>query len=141
MFDQHEISLPEHQAWFDIAMRDMRRHLLVFELGGVAMGFVNLYVSAQGKVADWGFYASPDAPRGTGRQLGRSALKYAFDHLELHKVCGQTLAYNVRSMKLHEHLGFTREGVLRDQHYDGQRHHAVVWFGLLRQEYQTEQNT
>lgn len=137
MFSQQEIALDSHRQWFERARQDKARHLLVFELGGEPRGFVNIGVLAGGQVADWGFYASPDAPKGTGRLLGQSALRYAFETAALHKVCGQVLAFNERSLRFHQSLGFQLEGTLRDQHFDGTRHHDVMCFGLLRHEWQS----
>jgi UDP-4-amino-4,6-dideoxy-N-acetyl-beta-L-altrosamine N-acetyltransferase len=131
MYTQHEISLVEHTRWFERASLDTSRHLLVFESDAVPLGFINIHEIAIGGVADWGFYAAPDAPKGTGRQLGQAALRYAFNHAGLHKICGQAIAYNERSIKFHLNLGFQQEGILREQHFDGQRYHDVVCFGLL----------
>jgi UDP-4-amino-4,6-dideoxy-N-acetyl-beta-L-altrosamine N-acetyltransferase len=131
MYTQHEISLVEHTRWFERASLDASRHLLVFESDAVPLGFINIHQIAAGGVADWGFYTAPDAPQGTGRQLGQAALKYAFSHAGLHKICGQAIAYNKRSIKFHLNLGFQQEGILREQHFDGQRYHDVVCFGLL----------
>ena len=136
MYTQLEIGMEQHRHWFEQATQDPRRHLLVFEADGQSAGFVNLGELATGGIADWGFYASPHAPRGTGRRLGYAALRHAFAELGLHKVCGQVLSYNERSIRFHEALGFQREGVLRDQHFDGERHHDVICFGLLQHEWQ-----
>jgi UDP-4-amino-4,6-dideoxy-N-acetyl-beta-L-altrosamine N-acetyltransferase len=53
----------------------------------------------------------------------------------LHKLCGQALAFNERSIRFHQNLGFRREGVLRQQHFDGEQYHDVVCFGLLASEW------
>ncbi len=136
MYTQHEISLAEHTRWFERASQDSCRHLLVFESSTVPLGFINFHQIAPGGVADWGFYVAPDAPKGTGRQLGKAALHYAFAHVGLYKLCGQALAYNERSIRFHRSLGFQQEGILRDQHFDGQNYHNVVCFGLLASEWQ-----
>lgn len=137
MYTQHEISLTEHMRWFEGASLDDRRHLLVFEINGTPLGFVNINQLSIG-VADWGFYTAPDAPKGTGRQLGQAALDYAFNHAKLHKICGQAITYNERSVKFHLSLGFQQEGILRDQHFDGHHYHDVVCFGLLATDKKTE---
>lgn len=137
MYTQHEISLAEHISWFDRASQDPKHHLFIFEQEGRPQGFINLHETAVGAIADWGFYAAPDAAKGIGRQLGLNALNHAFIQLGLHKVCGQALAYNERSIQFHLRLGFLQEGVLREQHYDGEQYHDIVCFGLLANEWQT----
>ena len=135
MYTQHEISLAEHQRWFESSLADPSRRLLIFEQHHEPLGFVNFNETGLGGIVDWGFYAAPDAPKGSGRQLGYAALKHAFSELKLHKVCGQALAYNERSIQFHQSLGFQQEGILRDQHFDGERSHHVICFGLLCHEW------
>jgi UDP-4-amino-4,6-dideoxy-N-acetyl-beta-L-altrosamine N-acetyltransferase len=139
MYSQHEISLDEHTRWFAKASQDPKRHLLVFESDAVPLGFINIHEVAAGGVADWGFYAAPDALQGTGRLLGQAALLYAFTEAGLHKLCGQALAYNERSISFHQNMGFKQEGILRQQHFNGQQYHDVVCFGLLASEWQARQ--
>lgn len=135
MFTQHEIGLEEHRRWFEGSAGDPHRHLLIYEAARQPLGFVSLNVSDDNKVADWGFYAAPDAPKGTGRAMGCLALDHAFGQLAVHKVCGRAIEDNLRSVSFHVALGFTQEGVLREQYFDGQRYRAVVCFGLIDREW------
>ena len=138
MYTQHEITLDEHQRWFERSLPDPKKHLLIFEVDHLPLGFVNFNEVGNGGIANWGFYAAPDAPKGSGRQLGRAALDHAFAQLKLHRICGQALAYNEPSIRFHKSLGFHQEGILRDQHFDGERYHHVICFGLLCHEWQTK---
>jgi len=135
MYTQHEISVDEHQRWFEQASKNPYKHLLIFEAEGRPMGFIQLNQLNGGPIAEWGFYAAPDAPKGMGKRLGQAALGYAFKDIGMHKVCGQALAYNEASVRFHHALGFQQEGRLRDQHYDGQAFHDVLCFGLLRSDW------
>lgn len=135
MLTQHEISFEEHRQWFERASQDSSRRLLVFEAAGKPCGYVGFHGVVADDAADWGFYAAPDAPKGTGRRLGRAALDFAFDVLGLHKVCGQVLALNEPSIEFHRALGFRQEGVLREQHRLGDAYHDLVCFGLLEREW------
>jgi RimJ/RimL family protein N-acetyltransferase len=87
-------------------------------------------------MADWGFYRAPEAPNGSGLRMGRAALDWAFETLSLHKLCGQVIADNPRSLAFHRKLGFQLEGVLREQYHDGTHYFDVHCFGLLRHEWQ-----
>jgi len=136
MYTQHEITLDEHKRWFERTVPDPKKHLLIFEVNHLPLGFVNFNEVGNGGIANWGFYVAPDAPKGSGRQLGCAALSHVFTQLNLHKVCGQALAYNKRSILFHQALGFQQEGTLRDQHFDGERYHNVICFGLLSHEWQ-----
>jgi UDP-4-amino-4,6-dideoxy-N-acetyl-beta-L-altrosamine N-acetyltransferase len=138
MYTQHEITLDEHRRWFELTSADPRKHLLIFEIAKQPLGFINFHELGNGGIADWGFYVAPDAPKGSGRQLGCAALNHAFIELKHHKVCGQALAYNERSITFHQSLGFQQEGILRDQHFDGERYHHVNCFGLLCSEWRSD---
>lgn len=133
MFTQHEITPPEHQAWFARATPECAR-LIVLE-GPTAIGFAQFNNVAPDGVSDWGFYARPGMPKGTGTKLGHAALEHAFDTLKLHKVFAQVMAGNLASLALHRRLGFVEEGLLRDQKLIQGSHHSLVHFGLLQHEW------
>lgn len=138
MYTTHEIEFKEHCTWFSRAHENDSIHLLIYEREGKAHGFMNITQGRCPEVADWGFYVSPDAPNGAGRQLGEHALRYAFEVLRLHKLCGQALGFNNRSIAFHRSLGFTEEGRLRDQHCDGTTFYDVICFGLLIDEWRKQ---
>ncbi len=131
MYTQHVISMEEHTSWFERVSLDPTRHLLIYDVDNKPLGFINIHEMANGGIADWGFYVATNAPRGTGSALGRSVLHYAFQTLSLHKLCGQAIAFNERSIRFHLKLGFRKEGVLRQQYFDGNNYHDVWCFGLL----------
>ena len=135
MYSQHEITFDEHATWYARASQDAKRHLLIFEANAKPLGFINIHQIAKGNIADWGFYAAPDAPRGTGFALGHATLQFVFNTAGYHKLCAQVLAFNERSVHFHSKLGFLREGVLRQHHFDGKHYHDVMQFGLLASEW------
>ena len=140
MFTQHEITPAEHRSWFAKVSQDSTRQLLIVEDAKDPIGYVQFSNALAGGVADWGFYARPDAPKGSGRKLGATALKHAFGPLSLHKVCGQAIDTNHASIAFHERLGFTQEGALRDQQKINGKYHTLICFGLLVHEWQPERN-
>lgn len=142
MYTQRLIALDEHRAWFERASQAPQRHLLIYEQGGRPLGFVNLnVVDVQAGRAEWGFYLAPEAPRGSGKGLGQCTLEYAFTTLGLHKLCGEVLADNQRSLHFHSRLGFRREATLCDHFHDGNTYHDVIGFGLLAEEWRDSQGT
>lgn len=132
MYRTHKITIDEHLNWFDLASKNPAIALLIYEKDEKPLGFVKITQGTCAEVADWGFYLAPNSPKGTGRNLGKTALKYAFTQLALHKLCGQVIAFNQRSINFHEALGFIEEGRMQEQHFDGNQFHDVVCFGLLR---------
>ena len=137
MYTQNQITLDEHRRWFERTMQDSRKHLLIYELDNQPFGFVNFTESSNERVADWGFYTVPNAPKGIGRRLGQAALDHGFNELKFHKICGQVLAFNDRSIRFHKTLGFLQEATLCNQHFDGEHYHDVICFGLLHHHWES----
>jgi len=136
MYTQHVITLEEHRAWFTRTNKIPGRYLLIYEQDGEPLGFVKIEIEDnQGGRAKWGFYLAPKAPRGSGQRLGHCTLAHAFTSLELHKLCGEVLADNFRSIRFHERLGLRLEATLRDHFYDGYSYNDVIIFGLLADEW------
>lgn len=140
MLTQHEISLEEHTAWFDRASQNSGLELLVLEIDEKCCGFVQFKETNYHGVVDWGFYAAPDAPKGTGRKLGLSALNHAFKKENLHKICGHALHWNQPSIEFHKSLGFAQEGILRAQHFDGAAYYDLICFGLLKHDWAAKES-
>lgn len=139
MLTQHEISQDEHRNWYERVKGDQTRQQLIVIDSADPIGFVQFNPVCQGGIADWGFYARPDAPKGSGTKLGHAALGYAFKKLGLHKVCGQTIDSNVASIAFHQKLGFAEEGRLREQQRIANNYHTIFCFGLLAKEWQESQ--
>lgn len=139
MLTQHEISLEEHRTWFERVKADKTQQQLIVLEGSAPIGFVQFKPACQGGIADWGFYARPDAPKGSGSKLGQAALAHAFEKLGLHKVCGQAIESNAASIAFHQKLGFTEEGRLREQQRIANQYHTLFCFGLLAKDWRERQ--
>lgn len=134
MYQTHEITFDEHLIWFQRESNNKNRHLLIFEYDNTASGFINLL--QKDDIVEWGFYVAPNAAKGLGLFLGNSVLNYVFNQLCLHKIMGHVLEFNVKSMKFHQKLGFTQEGLFREHYFDGLKYHNIVYYGLLRHEWE-----
>lgn len=130
MFEQEEISLQNHLNWYKKQKGNLNVHLRIFMLQGQAQGFVNMCHIGAGKY-EWGFYLSPQCPRGQGKVLGKLALQWAFVDLGAQVIQGQVLDFNVRSLALHQKLGFKQDDVLSKKYH----HHDVIVFSLKRNEF------
>lgn len=137
MFTNQVIGWDEHCAWYRRCMAENGRQLLIFEADGVGRGFMNLSGLRRGGVAEWGFFLAPGAPRGTGMRMGAATLGHVFNEQGAHKLCGQAISNNDRSVRFHHRLGFRQEGVLREQHLSDGTYVDVICFGLLVSEFRS----
>lgn len=138
MFTQHLIAPKEHELWFANASKDPARRLLIVEDLDAPIGFVQFNPVKPGATSWWGFYARPKSKKGTGTKIGRAALRYAFEVLNLHKVCGQAIESNLVSIAFHKKLGFTKESVLPGYQGTNTASFAVVCFGLDKNQWQMQ---
>lgn len=135
MYSRSPIRWDEHTEWFARVSADPTRHVKILVREGRECAFVQFEMDNVSKNSVWGFYVAPDAEPGTGRCMGKLALQFAFHELGVHKISGEALANNHRSIRFHERLGFSKEGCRRKQYFDGVRYHDVCLFGLLSSEY------
>ncbi|MBC8170866.1 MAG: GNAT family N-acetyltransferase [Anaerolineae bacterium] len=74
--------------------------------------------------------------KGYGTDAMRLIVGYGFRELNLHRITSSTISYNVRSIKVHEKVGFKHEGIQRESiQREGQRY-DVIHFGILRSEWE-----
>ncbi|HCC66486.1 MAG TPA: hypothetical protein DEP59_05775, partial [Moraxella sp.] len=94
-------------------------------------------LSANEKTASWGFYLSPNSPKGQGLgfALGVLAIARIFNTTAIGKITAQVLAYNTASLALHRKLGFSETGVLKQHFGVGEKVYDVVEFELKSQDF------
>jgi RimJ/RimL family protein N-acetyltransferase len=72
--------------------------------------------------------------KGLGEDAVRTLCRFAFDELDLHKICLEAYAFNAAPIRTYERVGFKHEGLLREDAYRQGRRVDVVVMGLLRAE-------
>lgn len=74
--------------------------------------------------------------KGIGTEALRTAIKFAFEKMNLHRLEAEVIEFNEPSKKLVEKLGFKLEGTLREAKYSCGKYWNIYRYGLLRKEYQ-----
>ncbi|MBN3050255.1 UDP-4-amino-4,6-dideoxy-N-acetyl-beta-L-altrosamine N-acetyltransferase [Pectobacterium brasiliense] len=131
MFNQNEINFKDHKVWLYKKLNSTDNVLLIYINDNIEYGFIN-FNNLIGNIWEWGFYIMPDSPKGTGKHMGKCAIQYAFDIMHADKLFGQVLENNERSIRLHEYLGFKKEGCLRQHILLDGKYHDIYLFGLLK---------
>lgn len=76
--------------------------------------------------------------RGIVTQACRTMVRHAFEEHQVHKVVISCAIDNPRSRAVAERLGFTQEGVLRQADRLHDRYVDMVFYGLLKEEWNAE---
>jgi ribosomal-protein-serine acetyltransferase len=103
-------------------------------LAGV-VGF-NPNLDLHGRAAELFYYlAPPYQGRGLVTRAARVLITYAFREMGLHRVYLRAAGTNTRSWAVAERLGFTRDGVIRDAKWLGDRYDDHYYYSLLEDEW------
>lgn len=136
MYTRHEISLAEHLAWWERIQTRSDQQYFMYEHQGTPFGIVAYNgVDETNQNSSWAFYASPEAPKGTGSRMEYLALEHAFRGKLLHKLYCEVLAFNTPVIRLHEKFGFKIEGILREQHKIADAFVDIYRLGILAPEW------
>lgn len=65
-------------------------------------------------------------------------LKHGFDEMQLHRVEAFISSENTPSLRLVNHFGFQKEGVMREHYFNNNKLDDSICFSLLRSEYDPE---
>ncbi|MFF5076985.1 GNAT family N-acetyltransferase [Actinoplanes sp. NPDC000266] len=119
---------PDKPGWFQYAIERVAERDLI--------GDVAVHLHDNAKQAEIGFtLASQHQKQGYATEAVRAVLDRLFRVQGLHKVAGECDARNVASASLMERLGFTREGLLRQQTFIKGEWTDDLIFGLLASEW------
>lgn len=112
---------------------------LLVEADGERVGVVEFDpIDREAGVADLAIWIHPDHQgRGYAREAVALMCSYAFDELRLHKVTADAYATNEASRGLFESMGFTQEGVGREDAFFDGRYQDSVYYGLLEDEWRS----
>lgn len=113
---------------------------LLVEADGEPVGVVEFDpIDRESGVAELAIWIHPDHQgHGYAREAVELMCTYAFDELRLHKVTANAYDRNEASLGVFESVGFTREGVGReDAFFDGE-YQDTVYYGLLADEFSRE---
>ena len=119
---------PDKAGWFQYAIERTEDHRLI--------GDVAVHLHDNLKQAEIGFTLAKEHQRlGYATEAVTAVLDRLFRVQGLHKVAGECDSRNVASASLMERLGFTREGVLRQQTFIKGEWTDDLIYGLLSEEW------
>lgn len=135
MFDSSLISEESHHLWFSKLKEDSSKRSYIYQENDMPLGIINFSRLNSQRGAEWGFYAFPNATRGTGTKLAIEALDKYFLELNGRKLNAEVLSTNTRSIMFHLKLGFVEDGKLREAHLVDNKYVDIHQFGILKDEW------
>ena len=137
MYQDHIISVEEHQAWYKKVENDDTKIYLIFQHKNQPAGLVNFTeIDRVNSNCKWGFYlGASNIPRGSGTVMGYYAMNYIFGQMGMRKVSGEILDFNEPSRKFFSRLGFVEEGIKRRHILRNDKYIDVYLFSLLADEW------
>jgi len=132
------------EEWFNNVLRDKSNRNIYFGVQETEtdelVGLIQLndidYISG---TARWGFVIGEKESQGKGYSTEAPELlfNYAFNVLNLRKIYGYPISYNIATMKMHDKIGgFKEEGILKQHVYFDGKYHDVLILSLFREDFQ-----
>jgi UDP-4-amino-4,6-dideoxy-N-acetyl-beta-L-altrosamine N-acetyltransferase len=137
-FREHRIISDEMQEiWYTNTVNDAAQVNFAIRVDGTLIGHCGLfYIKWIARHAEFGIYIGNRQYRenGYGSDALRTLIKYGFEQLNLNKIWCEVYNNNA-ALDIYKHLGFTPEGVLRQNAYkDGQFLDSHI-LSMLKDEY------
>lgn len=134
MFSDQIITPKEHAEWFERQQKNKNDNYLIFEINNHPVGMVYFTdLDVKNKKCQWGFYLGVEGlPKGSGFNMGILGLRYGFELLEMHKIIGEVLAFNIPSIHFHKKLGFLEEGLFQKHIMKNGQYQDVLSFAIFR---------
>jgi len=141
--DWHEPprSLTRREQDFDAeqAEPDPTAISLIIEAEGRAVGDINLFqIDTRDARALIGLsiWSRDDWDKGYGTDATRAMMRWGFEQMHLNRIELEVAVDNPRAIHVYEKkLGFVREGLRREQHFDDGAYHDALIMGILAREF------
>ena len=132
------LTMAEEERWFDEYRQKIDEEIYGIHVEGAHIGNIGLHrIDRVNRKADVGIVIGEHDfwSKGHGTDAMRTILRYAFEHLRLHKVSLDVLDYNERALRSYEKCGFVREGVRRDDLFKRNRFVNLIRMSILEAEF------
>ena len=133
------VSKKEQLDWYNCVVSDVNKRFTVCRKeNNQAVGMVTLTnIDLVNRSAFHGIKLHPSCPKrtGVGTDAVMTLMEYAFNHINLNRLDGKWLLYNIASKKLYEKCGWHEEGIKRQAIFRNGEYHDLAISGILKEEY------
>ena len=132
------ICVEKTEKWFDSHFGEETRYDAVIEVDGLPVGTIGL-LSIDQKNSKAEYYIAMGETdykgKGVAKEASRLILSYGFEKLGLNRIYLFTEMENVVAQKLFERVGFTREGIIRQDIVSHGKYVDRIAYGYLREDW------
>lgn len=131
-------SKKQQDDWYSRVVGDQKNFRFAIEFEGKFVGVSTLIkIDWKNRSADHGIKLHQSAPKGKGIATDAvyATMKYAFEELQLHRLYGSILDYNIPSQKLYAKCGWREEGRYIQNVFKRNEYHDEIPMAILRDEY------
>lgn len=132
-------TLDQEEAWIKSLGSDDKNIVFGIELkDGTLIGCMGLHhIDWKDRIATTGALIGEKQywGRGFGTDAKMALLNYAFNTLNLHKICSEVIAYNKRSLQYSLHCGYKVEGVRKRHTFKRGRYYDRVELGIFKRDW------
>jgi RimJ/RimL family protein N-acetyltransferase len=111
----------------------------IIQAGERPVGDIDLFaIDERNRVAmvGIGIWSAADRGQGLGYDALRTLARWAFDHLNLHRIDLHCDPENAPAIRVYERVGFVLEGRYRKRHFQDGAYHDELLMGLLREDFE-----
>jgi UDP-4-amino-4,6-dideoxy-N-acetyl-beta-L-altrosamine N-acetyltransferase len=138
MYRDDQISREQQERWFEKVNADPGCHYWIIEREGEKLGLASITaIDHLNKRCFWAFYLKGEeyAGSGIGAIVEYYVIQYAFETLQMNKICCEVFSFNEKVILLHEKFGFRKEGLYRQHIFKGGRFEDVVALALFKEDW------
>ncbi len=142
LYTQNLITEEQHVGYFHKYVETglVRQYIIVAEIDGVPTDIGTVFlkgIDRESRKAEYGLFIGELQARGKGfaSAIASAALKVAFYELDLNRVYLTVFADNIPAIKSYEKAGFRKEGVLRQDFFDGEKYVDIICMGIIKSDY------
>lgn len=141
MYNWDYITFEMQEKWYRDKVQEngKNKYFLICTKKNTSIGLISLNdIDYKNRRSNFAYYIAEPKERIPTRAIDaeRLILDYAFDELNLNKVCCEVFEYNKAVISFHGKFGFETEGIFREHAMHEGMLKNVVYMGLLRNEYQ-----
>jgi len=138
LYTQSLITEEQHVGYFHKYVETglVHQYIIVAEIDGKPKDIGTVFLKGIDRVsrkAEYGLFIGELQARGKGyaSAVASATLKIAFNELDLNRVYLTVFADNLPAIKSYERAGFKKEGILRQDFFDGNVFHDIVHMAVL----------